>query len=312
MNLDDIIEYDEEGTNLDFKKEEYHKDDYVSLIKDVLSMANALNPETKRIVIGVKYRPGEDKEFFGLEKISDQASLENIIQENIEPNINFKYYPYVYKNITLGIVEIYDNFDKPYMMRKDYATLKKGDMWIRKGSRQSRVTREDINKMFDLRKKVAFDNKVTIGFGKELGREVSIVKANIPRETFPSEVRKRELEGLIKRIDERYSLNDEENGKEPSVLEKLAFAGLNLSGEFRDSDKSIRTGYNSLTNFPIYQSKEEILNTIEKIGDIYSEDDAYYLYEKNSTKFNCLIYNDGTEFLEDVKIELFFDSNEYS
>lgn len=195
------------------------------------------------------------------------------------------------------------------MMRKDYATLKKGDMWIRKGSRQSRVTREDINKMFDLRKKVAFDNKVTIGFGKELGREVSIVKANIPRETFPSEVRKRELEGLIKRIDERYSLNDEENGKEPSVLEKLAFAGLNLSGEFRDSDKSIRTGYNSLTNFPIYQSKEEILNTIEKIGDIYSEDDAYYLYEKNSTKFNCLIYNDGTEFLEDVKIELFFDSN---
>lgn len=84
---------------------------------------------------------------------------------------------------------------------------------------------------------------------------------------------------------------------------------MNLSGEFRDSDKSIRTGYNSLTNFPIYQSKEEILNTIEKIGDIYSEDDAYYLYEKNSTKFNCLIYNDGTEFLEDVKIELFFDSN---
>lgn len=64
MNLDDIIEYDEEGTNLDFKKEEYHKDDYVSLIKDVLSMANALNPETKRIVIGVKYRPGEDKEIF--------------------------------------------------------------------------------------------------------------------------------------------------------------------------------------------------------------------------------------------------------
>lgn len=309
MNLDDIIEYDEEGTNLDFKKEEYHKDDYVSLIKDILSMANALNPETKRIVIGIKHRPGEDKEFLGVEKITDQASLENIIQENIEPNINFKYYPYIFKNVTLGIIEIFDNFDKPYMMRKDYATLKKGDMWIRKGSRQSRVTREDLNKMFDFRKKVAFDNKVAIGFGKELGKEISILKANIPRESFPSEVRKRELEGLIKRIDERYSINDEENGKEPSVLEKLAFAGMNLSGEFRDSDKSIRVGYNRLTNFPIYQSKEEILNTIENIGDIYYDDDTYYLYEENSTKFNCLIYNDGTEFLEDVKIELFFDSN---
>jgi len=309
LNLDDIIEYDEESTNLDFKKEEYHKNDYVSLIKDISSMANALNSEIKRIVIGIKYRPGEDKEFIGVEKLTDQATLENVIQENIEPNINFKYYPYKFKNVTLGIIEIYDNYDKPYMMRKDYATLKKGDMWIRKGSRQSRVTREDLNKMFDLRKKVAFDNKVAIGFGKELGKEISILKVNVPRENFPSEVRKRELEDLIKRIDERYSINVEESDKEPSALEKLALAGMNLFGEFRDSDKSIRIGYDSLTNFPIYKNKEEILNIIEEIGDIYYDNDCYYLYEEIGSKFNCQIYNDGTEFLEDVKIELFFDSN---
>ena len=92
LNIDDIIEYDEESTNLDFKKEEYHKSDYASLIKDISSMANALNSETKRIVIGIKHRPGEDKEFIGIEKLTDQATLENVIQENIEPNINFKYY----------------------------------------------------------------------------------------------------------------------------------------------------------------------------------------------------------------------------
>lgn len=309
MNLDDIIEYDEESTNLDFKKEEYHKNDFVSLIKDISSMANALNSEIKRIVIGVKHRPGEDKEFIGVEKLTDQATLESIIQENIEPNINFKYYPYKYKNVTLGIIEIYDNYDKPYMMRKDYAILKKGDMWIRKGSRQSRVTREDLNKMFDLRKKVAFDDKVAIGFGKKLEKDISILKVHVPRETFPSEVRKRELENLIKRIDERYSTTAEENDKEPSALEKFALARMNLFGEFRDSDKSIRIGYDSLTNFPIYKNKEEILNIIENIRDIYHNEDCYYIYEESSSKFNCQIYNDGTEFLEDVKIELFFDSN---
>lgn len=58
LNLDDIIEYDEESTNLDFKKEEYKKADYTSLIKDVMSMANALNTETKRIIIGAKHKPG--------------------------------------------------------------------------------------------------------------------------------------------------------------------------------------------------------------------------------------------------------------
>ena len=29
LNLDDIIEYDEESTNLDFKKQEYHKNEYL-------------------------------------------------------------------------------------------------------------------------------------------------------------------------------------------------------------------------------------------------------------------------------------------
>ncbi len=153
MNLDDIIEYDEENTNLDFKKEEYKKENYSSLIKDISSMANAINSEIKRIIIGTKYRPGENKEFVGIKILIDQTTLENIIQENIEPTINFKYYPYNFRDVILGIIEIYDNYDKPYMMKKDYSTLKKGDMWIRKGSRQSRVTREDLNKMLEVRKK---------------------------------------------------------------------------------------------------------------------------------------------------------------
>lgn len=311
MNLDDIIEYDEEGTNLDFKKEEYNKKDYGSLIKDVSSMANALNSDVKRIVIGVKHRPGEEKEYYEVKNLTDQATLENVIQDNIEPNINFKYYPYKFKNITLGIIEIYDNHDKPYMMRKDYGSLKKGDMWIRKGSRQSRVTREDLDKMFDFRKKVSFDNKVTIGFGKELCKDISISNVILSRELFPSEVRKRELKGYIKKIDERYSANVDDDTKESSLV-KIALAGMSLFGEFRDSDKSIRIGYDSLTNLPVYKNKDEITKMINNIDVLYYDDDLYYLYEENSIKFNCKIYNDGTEFLEDVKIELFFDSSVFS
>ncbi|MDH6368218.1 MULTISPECIES: ATP-binding protein [unclassified Breznakia] len=266
MNLDDIIEYDEEGTNLDFKMEEYNKKNYVSLIKDISSMANAVNSEVKRIVIGIKQRPGEDKEYIGVAKLTDQAILENIIQENIEPNINFKYYPYKFKNITLGIIEIYDNFDKPYMMRKDYSTLKKGDIWIRKGSRQSRVTREDLDKMFDFRKKAAFDNKITIGFGKELKKEFHISKVNVPRDTFPSEIRKKELEVLIKKIDERFGIVDEAENKDLSSLISTDLTKLQLFGEYRDSDKSIRIGYDRFS-FPIYKNKEEILNIIKNLKE---------------------------------------------
>ena len=307
MNLDDIIEFDEEGTNLDFKKEEYSKSDYVSLLKDVLSMANATNPETKRIVIGVKHRPGDNKEFIGIKKLSDQVILENIIQENIEPNINFKYYPYPFKNVTLGIIDIFDNANKPYMMKKDYGVLKKGEMWIRKGSRQSRVTREDIDKMFDYRKRTVFDNKVTIGFGKELNNETFISKTIVTKEEFPSAIRKKELEKLIERLNSRYFEDNVRKDIEKAPLERLTSIGMELFGEFRDSDKSIRVGYNRMTGLPIYKSKEQIQDDIKNIQDIYSEEDNYFLYEVNSIKFNCVIYNDGAEFLEDVKIEMYFN-----
>ena len=36
-----MIEYENENTNLDFKREEYAKEKYNDLIKDVMSMANS-------------------------------------------------------------------------------------------------------------------------------------------------------------------------------------------------------------------------------------------------------------------------------
>ena len=310
LNLDDIIEYDEESTNLDFKKEEYKKADYTSLIKDVMSMANALNTETKRIIIGAKHKPGEEKEICGLEILSDQATFENIVQENIEPNISFNYYPYKYKNKKLGIIEIFDNYDKPYMMKKDYGKLKKGDMWIRKGSRQSKVTREDLDRMFEIRKKANFEDKVIIGFEKDLKSDICITKNNIKKENFPSSVRKKELEDLVDKLEKKYNESSaKENKTKLSISAQLASMYSNMFGEFRDSDKSVRVGYDRLTNMPIYKTKEGLLKSIKNVSHDYYDDDCYYFFEKNSNKINFFIYNDGTEFLENVRIEFYFDSN---
>ena len=170
MNLDDLIEYESENTSLDFKVEEYGKNNY-ELIKDVMSMANAHTNEKKYIVVGVKDNPNEDREIIGLKNISDQAILENIIQENIEPIVYFKYYKYEFKGKMLGIIEIGDNRNRPYMMKKDNASLKKGDSWIRKGSRQSRVVREDIDKMIQERLSYIDIKKVKIGIDNNFEKE---------------------------------------------------------------------------------------------------------------------------------------------
>lgn len=47
MNLDDLIEFEEEHTCLDFKSKEYNKDNWTDLIKDIMSMANSLDSNLK-------------------------------------------------------------------------------------------------------------------------------------------------------------------------------------------------------------------------------------------------------------------------
>lgn len=306
MNIDDIIEFEEENTNLDFKKEEYRKENYDSLIKDVMSMANANTTGIKRIIIGVKHKFGKEREIIGLDSLTDQAVFENIIQDNIEPNINFRYYPYNYKGKLLGIIEINNNFDKPYMTKKQRGSLKEHETWIRKGSRQSIATRDDVIAMIESRKSSNLQNNTIIGFGKKLENSIEVRKTLIDKENLPSQIEIKRLKKLINKIDERYNKSDEQDGKS-AYSGKRDLSKQIVLGEFMDSSQSIRVGYSEF-NMPIYKNKKELLKKIKEVPEQYVENDEYYIYEQCSEKFNCQIYNDGSEFLEDVKIELFFDS----
>lgn len=42
-NIKFLIQYEQEGTKLDFKREQYRKRKYKDLIKDIMTMVNGLN-----------------------------------------------------------------------------------------------------------------------------------------------------------------------------------------------------------------------------------------------------------------------------
>ena len=263
MNLDELIEYESENTSLDFKAEEYGKNSF-ELIKDVMSMANSHTNGKRYIIVGVKDNPNEDREIIGLKTISDQAILENIIQENIEPIIHFKYYKYEFKGKMLGIIEIGDNSDRPYMMKKDNFSLKKGDSWIRKGSRQSRVVREENIKL----PVINLDEK-------------------------PSNIEKKRLEGFLEKL---RAYDEGDNKGENIFLDNKNFV------EYLSDSKKIRVGKDFL-GLPVYYDEKTILEKIKNVSTKLYDEDYYFLLEKKSFKLNFSIYNDTNVFLEDVKIE---------
>lgn len=292
MNLDELIEYESENTSLDFKAEEYGKNSF-ELIKDVMSMANSHTNGKKYIIVGVKDNPNEDREIIGLKTISDQAILENIIQENIEPIIHFKYYKYEFKGKMLGIIEIGDNSDRPYMMKKDNFSLKKGDSWIRKGSRQSRVVREDIDKMFKGRLNFIDTKEIKIGLGDNFEKEQYIKLPVINLDEKPSNIEKKRLEGFLEKL---RAYDEGDNKGENIFLDNKNFV------EYLSDSKKIRVGKDFL-GLPVYYDEKTILEKIKNVSTKLYDEDYYFLLEKKSFKLNFSIYNDTNVFLEDVKIE---------
>src|SRR5690606_28333047 len=68
---------------------------------------------------------------------------------------------------------------------------------------------------------------------------------------------------------------------------------------------------NDITPIMLLQNttyEERSLNTLRsnllKVGETYSEEDFYYIYEERSEKVNFYITNNGKEYLEDASIVL--------
>lgn len=138
--LEDTIRFENENTNLDFKAIQYKKEKYDSFLKDIIAMANAKSSEDRFIIVGVNLKANGDRDIIGIgEDFVDEAIYQQIITENIEPELDFNYYPYEIDGIKLGVFRIYNCFNPPYMLKKDFGKLNKGDSFIRKGSHQTRL-----------------------------------------------------------------------------------------------------------------------------------------------------------------------------
>jgi len=284
-NLEWLIRYDSEGTKLDFKREQYHKGNYQDLIKDIMSMANAPIEGKRYIVVGVKDTPDGTKEFSSInrEDFIDQATYQQIVRENIEPTINFSYYSKVIDENLLGIFEIDENNNPPYMMRKDYKMLKKGECFIRRGSQQERLTRRDLDEIVEIKSKKIFNDKISIGFNNDLEKKLTI--RSVKEIKLPSQNAKEKIESILKSRKEASRLG---------VNSAIGELGLNMT-RFRMPFESVP-----------YEDREvdELEKNMKNVVDTYKDDDWYFIGEELSEKLNLFLRNDGSQYLEDVSIEL--------
>lgn len=288
-NLDDLIKIEKEYTGLDFKRIQYNKDKHEDLIKDIMSMANADIEVDRYIIIGVIHKNSNDRELIGINKdeFIDSAAYQQLIRDNIEPQIIFDYFKHEIDDKCFGIFKITQCNDQPYMMKKDYGgKLKKGECWIRKGDSQFRLIRADFDRIMDkIISSKRFNGKVKIYFsGYSQDQEIALpVALDIE---LPSKRAANRLKKLI----------GEERDKQSLI-------------KSQKSDKSIygEGVYNSFLASEGERRIASLERELENVKETYREDDYYELFELQSHKLNIIIVNEGDEYIKDASLQIDID-----
>ena len=159
--LEQIIKYDAESSNLDYKKIEYSLGRDIKrneIIKDISAFANHHSDSDKYIIIGVKEVNGIANEFFELENITDEATYQQFLYDNIEPKINFEYKSVIYEGRQLAYFRIFGNKSRPYLFKKNIQNpvtnkleYRIGDGYIKVGSSSKKIELTDFENIYKKR-----------------------------------------------------------------------------------------------------------------------------------------------------------------
>ncbi len=297
-NYADLIKYENENTSLDFKGIQYEKKQHENLIKDIMSMANADVGNDRHIIIGVNHKASGDREILNIKKrdFVDSANYQQIIRENIEPEIKLDYLPYEYEGKLLGIFKISNCFDQPYMMKKEFGKLEKGDCFIRKGSHISRMIRRDIDRIFEKKmKRGKFNGKVQLSFSEYDGSPREIELTVVTDVKLPSQVAAEKIKRIIK----------EKKELAKNKTQSTALTGISAILESQQSlVEGVRRAVN-LAPIPYEQrSLDELEENLKNVDQTYRDDDHYGFFELNSYKININVLNEGQIYIEDASIQV--------
>lgn len=294
--LQDLILYENENTGLDFKRDEYRKENHVAFLRDVLSMANAFTTPERFIIIGLKPKSIEDRGIKGISgELTDAATFQQLVHENIEPELSIEYFPYIIENDKFGIIKISKCTNPPYLMKKDYGTgkqrLLKGEGFIRKGSHQTRLSRKDFDKYIQNKiDQKYFNDDIEISFiADNLINKIKLISDDIIR---PSQVQKEKIQTIL-----------EEKIKERDKFKNIGVKGLdfNFLPNSMAYTNALLTGGSIPYSSRSIETLEENLKNVEKA---YFEEDLHELFEKNSVKCGVTIFNMGDKYIEDASIKL--------
>lgn len=147
----DSLLFEEEGTELDFKRDQYpfegsDERQKSELLKDILAFANAWRRSDAYILIGVQEVKGGGSQVIGVATQLDDAKLQQFVNSKTNHPVDFSYAAVEYSGLQLGVFRIPCQ-ERPVFLSKNYGALLKDTVYIRRGSSTDIAKPDEVAKM---------------------------------------------------------------------------------------------------------------------------------------------------------------------
>lgn len=150
----DFIEqllHEEEGTTLDFKRDQYsfaEADEQAKseLLKDILAFANTFRHADSYILIGVEEIRGGKSQVVGVSSQLDDAHLQQFVNGKTQLPVTFSYRQANHECLPIGIIHI-PLQARPVYAKVNYGKVKKGHVYLRRGSSTGVARPEEVSMM---------------------------------------------------------------------------------------------------------------------------------------------------------------------
>ena len=130
--------YEEEGPTLDFKRDQYafskaSEDEKSELLKDILGFVNCWRRADAFILIGVEDVQGGRGNVYGISDHLQDHSLQQFVNNLTNRPVQFGYEACEIEGKQVGVIRI-ELQRRPVYLKRDYGKLKKGEVYVRRGS----------------------------------------------------------------------------------------------------------------------------------------------------------------------------------
>lgn len=267
-----------------FRNRAYGTTGVEQFLRDVIAMANASVEGTRYIITGVEFDGKGRKRMIGVDRddFSGKLAYQSLANEHIEPPLRIRYEPVNVEGERVGIFEIGDCQDRPYMMRVDFSeTLRRGDAYARINDKAIKLGRKQLQALFEkkFRDAVSAAN-VEIGFpGEIIHKDLRVRTRDLSK--LPSLVANKKLQELID-AKERVAASAED-----TAVARLTHARLfGTDSPYED------------------RSTDEIIEEMRQMERRYRHQDYHFLFNDQATLVQLVLLNQGNEELRDASLTL--------